>query len=306
VIRALALTVVGSLVLAALLTPGFHALLMPLYPDAPWPLPDEPEQLFAKIFNRAAMLACLVWLFVLRRTLSLAPVIAAWKHEQPRAWARALPLGLALSALTGLAALPLLLHQPELQRTGIEWPRLLWKSCAAIPAALFVSTLEESFFRVLTFEALKRRLRLPLASLACAAFYASVHFLETDKGYRAGEFSAWSGFEYLAGVLGKIFLPGVWPCAVGVFLIGLVLCDAIQRTRSLAVCIGLHAGWFLLAKATVYALEIAPNADVPAGSWNRYYVAGSPWTWASIVIVWALVRRLPRDSAARDGDSSFP
>lgn len=180
--------------------------------------------------------------------------------------------------------------------SGIPGDELAWKLLEAIPAAILVSLLEESFFRILVLDGLRERLSAAAAAIGCSLFYAAVHFLAPAKDFVYPGWSLTIGFEYLARVLSRFGLPAVLAGILGLFLIGLTLCWAIRRTGSIWLCVGLHSGWFLVAKLAVYVADVAPGAALPRGVNERYFLVGRPWTWLSIVAVfaalWALRRRL--------------
>ena len=76
------------------------------------------------------------------------------------------------------------------------------------------------------------------------------------------------------------------------------------RTRSIYLCMGLHAGWFFVAKAAVYIADVAEGGQLPPGVDERYFLVGRPWTWVSIAAVglgvWLLRRRLSVSTASSD------
>ncbi len=161
----------------------------------------------------------------------------------------------------------------------------MWSLMAALPAAVLVSVIEESFFRVFIFDSLRRRMHVVGAALLCSSFYASVHFIAPARDFVYPGWSLTVGFEYLGRVFSRYALPAVWAGMVGLVLIGLVLCWTIRTTRSIYLCIGLHAGWFFAAKAAVYLANVAAGAELPAGVDERYFLVGRPWSWLSILMV---------------------
>lgn len=142
---------------------------------------------------------------------------------------------------------------------------------------------------MLVFDGLKQRLPWAGAAALASLFYAAVHFIAPDKGWAYPGWSPWVGFEYLGQVFGRFALPAVLAGIVGLFLLGYLLCWVIQKSRSIYLCVGLHAGWFFVAKAVIFLAVIAEGARLPAGVDKRYFLVGQPWTWASIVVAAVLV-----------------
>jgi len=284
-IRTLLLLIVGCFLFACLAAPPVASALGQLYPDAPWPLPEEKVKLFRKVFNRTLLLAMLGLLIILRKRIRYDWVGRVWRAESTKRRLTGMGVGMLLSAGLGACVFPFIAADPALVASDMRMGRLSLKILIALPAALVVSLLEESFFRVLCLDALRSKIPLVLAALGASAFYSVVHFLEPNRAFLYGEFDLWAGFEYLGLILQRLGQPGTFPGVIGLVLVGLTLCLARLRTRSFGLCVGLHAGWFLLAKMAVYLFDFAEGADLPAGAAGRYYIVGRPATWLSIGVV---------------------
>jgi len=141
-----------------------------------------------------------------------------------------------------------------------------------VPAALLISVIEESFFRVLIFRNLLKRCSVFSAVVLCSALYAVAHLIAPVKSFRYEEFSLLAGFHYLNTVVTRMTLPGAWQVFLGLFLVGIVLCGVMYRTNSLSLCIGLHAGW-------VIGLKMAKHLA---------------WAWGSVGLVAVLLLLLER------------
>jgi membrane protease YdiL (CAAX protease family) len=288
---ALGVTAVGTLVVAGLLTPAVYTLLQGLLGEVPWP--------YSRVFDRVALLVAAVFLWVLRHSLVAATFADHWGElARARAWRRAALAALGTLAAS-LAALPLvvgggaLVWHPE--RTLLE---LLGQGLRYVPAALSIALIEESFFRLLLFDGLRRRWGDPRAALASSLLYALVHFVSPEKDYVYPGWSPAVGFGYLGALAGKFLEPGVGGGLVGLTLVGLTLCLALARSRSFALCVGLHAGWVLGAKLALKIARRAPGFEFPSGAGRRNYLATQPIAWLTIALVMLAVWWLYRPRSA--------
>jgi membrane protease YdiL (CAAX protease family) len=280
VIRALAVSVVGAVALACALAPIVHLAAQSLDPPPRWP--------YSRVFDRTAMAALVVLLVAFRRRLELHRLAEPFRSGSRWRRAAAFAFGLGLAAAGGLAVVPLLVRAGGLTWGSVTPGWLASRMLAALPAAAAVSVVEEAFFRLLVFGGLKRRLPVAAAAVASSMFYAAIHFLAPARDFQVTSWSPGVGFEYLGRILSRYALPSVLAGMVGLFLMGLVLCAVLERTRSIMPCVGLHAGWFFAAKAAVFLTDFAPEARLPGGVNERYYMVGQPVAWLSIVAVGAV------------------
>jgi len=118
-------------------------------------------------------------------------------------------------------------------------------SLGAIAGALTWATLQEVIYQGLVLGIFLRSMPRPVAIALAAAFFAMTHFLDPPVGVNVVDpDAAGVGFE----LLGKLFHPspsiGTWILS-WIPLVGLggFLAYARCATRSLALPIGIHAGW---------------------------------------------------------------
>jgi len=133
----------------------------------------------------------------------------------------------------------------EIYAEGKVWGRLL----GATAGAAFAAVVEESLFRGVLLRALLRERRMLTAIVVADIVYAAFHFLD-------GRVQVGFGFDPLVGLraagecLGySLVQPTAAVKALGLLAVGGVLCLAYTRSRSLPLCIGLHAGWVFALKA---------------------------------------------------------
>lgn len=282
----LVLWVGGSLAAASLIAPAVYSGLLVALGEAPWPL--------SRVFNRVALLVGVLSLWALNSRLDFPAVARAWRRESWRGRTLRTLLGLGLALGLALAVVPFIVAGGEVRWSPTPNHLLALRVLKGIPGALAASVLEEAFFRVLVFGGLALRWSPVWAAMVSSAFYAWVHFLTPRYDFVYPGWSPAVGFEYLGLMLEAFANAPVIRGAAGLMLIGLVLCMVYHRFGSLALCVGLHSGWFVAGKAGVHLLQLAPEATVAAVAGKRLYLIGHPWTWmavATAALILALVRR---------------
>jgi membrane protease YdiL (CAAX protease family) len=96
----------------------------------------------------------------------------------------------------------------------------------------------------------------------------------------------------LIGSFGPFLNLELLPGFFGLFLIGAVLCYAFQRTGTLYMSMGLHAGWILSLKTFgVFGRYAREDLGWMFGSTDPKVVSGVI-SWVGIMIVGVLVYRL--------------
>jgi membrane protease YdiL (CAAX protease family) len=280
--------VVTTLVGGALLAPAVSNLLGSLL--------NGPVPPFSRIFDRLSIGILLVLLVAWRRRLGIGRISELWRAESWSERGRRVAAGLAASLVPAL-----LVMAPAIEMSALLWAgrtalQAAEKMAAAIPVALVVGLVEESFFRVVVFRGLATGWRWPVAAAASSALYSVVHFLVPREGFELVGPSPLEGLRYLGAVIARAFEPGTLPALVGLFLIGLVLCLALQQGRSLALVVGLHGGWLLAAKAAIRLTALPPELADGGSLVKRQLLMGSPWLWLAIVVTAAIVVGLTRSS----------
>lgn len=280
-VAAFALLVVGTLVGAAVVAPGVYASVADPSGSAPWP--------FSRVYDRVAVVLLIVLLVAGRRQLGLRRVPAAWRAERWGARVRLALLGLAASLVPALVLLA-----PAIGSSGLVWAgrtlaEAAQKALLAVPAALLVALAEECLYRVVVFRGAAATWDWRWAAAGSALFYSAVHFLVPDREFVPSGASPAAGLSYLGEVLGQVVRLEAMPALFGLFLIGLVLAAALHHTGSLALCTGLHAGWFVAMKVGILVTSLPPSASAGGSAAKRQLLIGSPWVWASVAVTAAVV-----------------
>jgi len=280
-IRALTIIVFGTLLVAAVLTPPVYSALGHFLGEVPWP--------YSRVYNRIAMLVLLVLIYLMRREFSLSQLWGYYRRERLHREYQPLLAAVVLTVAAPLCVLPFMVGDGRLEWLNRDFLQYALRFAEVAPAALLISILEESFFRVLVFQRLQANLKLPFAVAICSLIYAFVHFISPAKQWQYPGYSVTIGFEYLGAVFERMLLPGVLPVAVGLFLVGAVLCMVIWRTHSLLLCIGLHAGWVIATKLAGFGTQKTSSFAYLEGAGRNNFLLAEPLAWLSIVLVGVIV-----------------
>lgn len=272
----------GTLLLAALLALPVWQVAHAVDPD--WP--------FHRIVSRFWQLLLLLGLLVALRRLDLSGR-ADWGYGLARpAFLRQAGAGFALGLAT---MLPMTLAMLAL---GILVPRAAVDAAAILEAfaigtmiGLAIALVEETFFRGLMYRGVSRESGHWPAAWLTTLVYAAIHFLARTK-IPADEVAWDSGFRLLGGVLTHFANPlPVLDSFVTLLLVGLLLAGVRQRTGAIAACIGLHAGWVSVIKATkdLTVVDAQATASFLVGPFDGYtgwLVAG----WSLLLVAFAFAR----------------
>jgi hypothetical protein len=271
--------IAGTLLLAALLAWPVWQFAHPLEPD--WP--------FHRVISRFWQLLMLVGLLLAYRRLALSGLVD-WGYGLPRAaFLRQAGAGLALGLATmlpmTLAMLGLGILAP---RPGIDAAAILVALAAGTLMGLVVAFIEETFFRGLMYRAVSRESGHWTAAWLTTLVYAAIHFFARTK-IPADEVAWDSGIRLLGGVLTHFAHPlPVLDSFLTLVLVGLLLAGVRWRTGAIAACIGLHAGWVCIIKATKDLTVVNADAGAaflvgPHDGYTGWLVAG----WGLLLVAFA-------------------
>ncbi|MCB0352710.1 MAG: CPBP family intramembrane metalloprotease [Bdellovibrionales bacterium] len=282
--------VVGTLVVSAILTPLVYSGAVSIWTPFPWP--------FSRVFDRVAMVVLAGFLVWYRRAFRLERLLALLRSDGfPTAFARVL-LGMIVTFSMSIILLPYIVDGVALQWKDQAVHGFGMRLLKVVPAALLISVIEESFFRVILFLSLRASFGGIAAGIVSSILYAFAHFITPAKDWIYPGLSPTVGFAYLGEVCQRLALPGVLEAGIGLFLVGCVLCFAMWRVRSVWLCIGFHAGWVIAVKLTGYFTIQGPNFEFAAGAGRRYFLVSQPEAWVSVasvalfVLVYALIAKV--------------
>jgi membrane protease YdiL (CAAX protease family) len=257
---------IRSLVIYVALVFGGGALLAPwLYLGTQWAAARWPAlaPLAGNPFYR----------FVLRSILGLA-VLALWPllrncrmlnrrelglanaAQAPGQLAAGFGIGFGSLACAAVLAICCRGRNASLAHSGPEFAHFLAGTTAA---AVVVAILEELIFRAGLFGVLRKCSPWPLALAVSSAVYASVHFLQKAP---APSHMGWlTGLQILPQMF-RTPADGLAPVPAFFTLLvaGAILALTYQKTGSLFMSIGLHAGWIFWLKSYRFLTQETPGA----------------------------------------------
>jgi membrane protease YdiL (CAAX protease family) len=264
----LLLYLAASLLLGALLAPV-------LFHGGQWLadhgiFPSLKTQPFRRYFNRSVQVSGILLLWPLVRSLRVKAVSELGLRPNAHWWRHSLA-GLAAAVLMMLALCAVvdafggIWFFPAEYRRGAELPKV-------IATAVFVGILEECIFRGAFLGLLQRNLGRWPALAVTSAFFSVLHFIKPITVTIDPAEVGW-----LSGILLVPAVFGQWtdPAMIGslfttLFAVGWVLGWATQRTHSLWMSIGLHAGWVFCAQGF--------------GKFARFTEGGLPWIGSELQI----------------------
>ncbi len=239
-IRALLVYFASIIVLGALLAPlvawSGHGLTA-LWPWLPW----APETPFRRYFDRSVMIVALAGLWPLSYALGLRSWsdIGFGTHKNF--------FGQVLVGIVIAAASVMIFRVVSHKADEPIWLLGNWTLTKRLLTAPVVAFIEETFFRGLLLAGLLRSFSPATCLTATSLFFSAVHFLKPPRpgvGAEIVEIHALSGFNLLPSCFAAFAHPAALaPYFVSLALAGLILGWAFWKTRSLAMPIGLHAGW---------------------------------------------------------------
>jgi len=301
------------LLLFAIIVLAFTALLSPWvaltwdYITTSVPAWEEYRYSFGKIFNRLFMVSGIILFFLFRRFLRLGP-LNQLGLTPPSLASQDLWRG-AVLAIASMAALGLVMSWTDVFTPyfRLSLSQSLARCATALLAAASVGFFEEVLFRGIIFKGLRDDLGRARAYLFAGLFYSAIHFVKPSKDNMLTGNDALAGVRYLlASFQPFLNLDTLFPGFLGLFLIGAVLCYAFERTGTLYLSIGLHAGWiFSLKTIRVFGDYTRDDLGWMFGFTDPKFVSGAV-TWAGILLVGIAVGWLTRQRSRLGADQPLP
>ena len=281
---------IGIIVVGALLAPILFWSVQALASHGVFPFLAKYD--FDTFFHRAILVAAVLLLWPLLRLSNVRGRADLSLASNPH-WGRDVGSGVLLSVVPLLfcGALLIALHVYSFRHVFV-WPRF----GKVLLAAISVPFIEETFFRGIVLGLLLRTGQKRLSVVAVSVLFAAVHFLKGSEHEPA--IVTWtSGFHSISDAFAGFGDPMMVLAAFAtLFLIGCILADARNLTRSLWLPIGLHAGW-IFASGTFSWLARRQMLALP---WlgNNLLVGIIPLGLAAVT--WVLMRLwLKHDRASK-------
>ncbi len=219
---------------------------------------------FHRVVNRLAMLIGVFVLVYVTRKLNMA-------NRQSLGYSVPRPVFIRQMLIAFGAAVVLMIPlvatlyglELRLPRTGFEWSgRLPGALLQGLGTGFAVAFIEETFFRGAMQTAVTRESGARAAVILTAALYAAMHFLGGKLRIPDADVTWLSGFDVLANLLNAYRDPiGLLDSLAALFAVGVMLSLVRLRTGSIAVCVGLHAGWVCVITVLREATVRNPNAQ---------------------------------------------
>ncbi len=221
-----------------------------------WPLQTlltlwfEPE--FESVTSRTVLgLGILVFLAVFRkagfsswRDIGFSPGFRQFWGDAARGFAAGILIMAPVVA-------GLLLVQNRVPDLNWDWSAgsLAALLASALVAGSIVALIEETLFRGALLTAVLRRSSVLLAVVSTSLFYSLVHFLQPEQELDPRSLDWASGFVLLLDAVVTLLKPLLYlDTFIALFFAGMLLALIRIRTGSLAICIGIHAGWVFAIK----------------------------------------------------------
>jgi hypothetical protein len=291
---------------------GGGALLAPwLYQATQWgakhwtALAGLAQNPFSRFVLRSILGVAVLGLWPLLRGCGMlsAQAMGLSRSGRPaRNWAAGFVIGFGSLAVAAGLAIVCGGREANLSHSGPEMMNLL---LGATATAVVVSVLEELIFRGALFGILRKALAWPAAWVLSSAVYAAAHFLQKAPGP--------AHVDWLSGIrlLPELFrIPpdggGLAPAFLTLLLAGAVLALAYERTGSLFMSMGLHAGWIFWL--TAYRSLTRGRADGSALIWggDRLIDGWLPCLILAVVLAGVWRGWGAKDRRGRLGEASPP
>jgi membrane protease YdiL (CAAX protease family) len=271
-----------------------------------WPGAFAERVPFSRIFNRAFMISGIILFIFCRRYLMAAEIKGLLAVDFKKSCRHLLTgLGLAVGSMVALVAVMTVadVFTPFFR---LRLDESLSRFFSALASGAFAGFLEEVFFRGILFRGLLKDRRTVRAYLLANLFYSALHFVKPGEVYFLDRLDPLAGFKHLFSTFVPFLEPlPLLPGIFGLFLIGVILSFALQRTGNLYLAIGLHAGWVLSLKMIrVFGDFTREDLGWAFGSTDPKIVSGVA-TWVGILLVGVAVHWLTRQGSSRAGGQSL-
>jgi membrane protease YdiL (CAAX protease family) len=261
--------------------------------EVQWPSLFSERVAFEKVFNRTFMIAATVLFLAFRHILippELKSLLVPGRSTAVRHFMVGLCLALASMVLHAGVMVTADVFTPYFR---LPWEKALPRLAGAAAAGVFAGFMEEVFFRGILFFGLLAHGHRGRAYFFTNLFYSLIHFVKPGDDYYLDHFDLLAGFRHLATTFEAFRDPlMIAPGILGLFLIGVVLSFAMDRTGNLYLSIGLHAGWiFSLKSLRVFGNFRRRQLGWVFGASEPQIVSGVA-TWFGVLLVGFAISRL--------------
>lgn len=259
---------------------------------------SEDARFFRSLVSRGGQVFLILGLYPVARRLGLKLTDLGLRRDFPRQLGVGLGLGASMLFLHTLSLLALNVRGINVD-AFTDAGRLFFILAKALGIGAAVALLEETLFRGVLFAAIRKFSNAALAVTISALYYALLHFIGTrwtpelaEIGWATGFRVAALGLSQVANLQGDSFLA--------LFLAGVLLgCVRARIPGGLGYCMGLHAGWVFIIKATKSLTHMMPNTELGflVSRYDRV-IGNFSSVWMAILILAFLI--VTRHLAERD------
>ena len=264
--------IAAALLSALLYFPVYQAL------SAIWEI--RPDRVFYRLVMVISVLG--FWPFV--KLLDMNNRSALGYSLQPGRYLPALGMGFGIGvAIMSVTACLLVVSGARLPDPGaINLNTITAALFTGLLSGIVVAVIEESFFRGALQHGMRRQSSLLLSLLCVNLFYAAVHFTRPPIVTDATSLDWSSGWRMLAGMLHKFAnFTDFADSFITLVVAGLLLSLIRERTGSIVICIGIHAGWVLMIRLTREVTSTASGTPAAQLIGSYDYITG----WAATLVL---------------------
>jgi len=151
----------------------------------------------------------------------------------------------------------------------------------AIIAGLLIAIIEESIFRGALFTGLYKQTGAVIASLFSSLVYSAVHFIRYRDLPAETDIGLFTGLTMLPHAFRRYYEWYIVDYFLTLFIFGVLLALIRLKHKSIAACIGVHAGIVMLIKISSYATNRTHNGpyDYLVSQYN------STFGWLSFIVI---------------------
>ena len=188
--------------------------------------------------------------------------------------------GLTIMLLIEIVLFFLGIHEIDKTRSySIESISLLLAK--AIIVGLLIATIEESIFRGALFTGLYKQTGAVIATLFSSLVYAAVHFIRYKDLPDETDIGLFTGLTMLPHAFRRYYEWYIVDYFLTLFIFGVLLALLRLKHKSIAACIGVHAGIVMLIKVSDYA------TNRTYGGTYDYLVSqyNATFGWVSFIVI---------------------
>lgn len=220
---------------------------------------------FSLLVTRGAQVLLLISLIPLSRYLAFT-ALEMGLPKSPKTLFSQIVAGFVLGLLILSLHVALLLSLGAIKlnhATTVGLSEVLTVFANVIWVGLLVGTIEELIFRGALLAGLRRLAGPWPAAAVSSLYYALLHFVKSDLRPAAEGIEWISGFQIFADAVRYLLNETPVDCLLALFCAGLFLAGVrLILPRSLAFCIGIHAGWIVVIKVARRLTDPDPHAPL--------------------------------------------